>query len=148
MVASLNRTKSFVLSRGHLEHYKECKCSDPYCRGLWKLSLAQCLVFLMLQYCLYGNGMVVENCDMIRKIRIAAIRFVYNISIRYRVSYFRWAANIMPIETVCKKHTCLVKLVLTGGIPDLADSFFIGARFHSELPSRITRFNIVQYSPQ
>lgn len=85
-----------------------------------KIKLIQSLILSVFYYCYpaYGNSISKEDRCRIQKMQNTAIRFVYCLKKHDHISYFRNAANLAPMDTVCRIMTCcMVHKALTLGEP-------------------------------
>lgn len=73
-----------------------------------KLQLVQLLVLSVLYYCFpaYGNSITKVEMSRLQKLQNTALRFVYGIRRRERISPFRDAAGLLPMDAVCRMQTC------------------------------------------
>jgi len=73
-----------------------------------KLQLIQSLILSNFYYCYpaYGNSISRGDKDRMQKMQNSAIRFVYGLKKFDHVSPYAEAANIPPLESVCRMLTC------------------------------------------
>jgi hypothetical protein len=121
MVSDSVKTLGVVLDSGlafsdHITHVSQVALGRL--RGLYryrnilpeaaKLQLAQSLVLSVLCYCFpaYGNSITREEMSRLQKLQNSALRFVYGIRRRERISPFREAAGLLRMDAVCRLQTC------------------------------------------
>lgn len=113
-----------------------------------KLKIVQSMVLSVFYYCLpaYGNSISRGDIDRIQRLQNSAVRFVFNLRKRDHVSPYREAANLLPMEAVCKMQTlCMIHRILT-----LAEPQYLTERLVSrgEVSGRNTRHEAQLHFPR
>jgi len=104
-----------------------------------KLQLMQSMVFSTIYYCYpaYGNSISRGDVERIQKLQNSAIRFIFSLKRYDHVSPFRDAANLLPMESVCRILTCsLIHKVLSNQEPQYLSERLL---FREEVSQRSTR---------
>ena len=106
-----------------------------------KLQLMQSLVLSVMYYCYpaYGNSISKEEVGRIQKLQNSTIRFIFNLRRFDHVSAYRDAANMLPMDAVCRLLTCcMIHKALTLKEPQYLSERLL---YREEVSQRSTRQN-------